>query len=182
MKTIDVSGWRLKLHSDGVLDYTRSTDGAKVEHWKPKPKYHSKLPPFFFGNTISRIIKAVARVGEAHKKTYKNLRPAILDALTEAGESADLFTVKRDSDYGDVVWLCHGRRYAVFQVCDRTEHRANLTEQELHTQLRDDETDVGRRFRNMERKSGALLRIAFVIGKGGFCRMVPGRWRGEDNE
>lgn len=182
-KTIDVSSWEFYLHSNGVLDYRRTKNG-NANRWKPRSGKHSKIPIFFFRTIADRVIKAVERVKKAHhKKTYKNLRPEILAALMDAGET-NQFEVKRDSDHGDLVCRFpgkHGRRYIVFQICDQTQHLGNRKELELYEQLRTDDTDVGKRFRDMEHRSRSVLRVAWFIGKGGFVRMVPARWRGEDN-
>ncbi len=169
METVDVRKFRFELRK-GVLYYRRTKHGSE-EKWKPKT---SGLPPFLFSNVHSQVSKRLAAL---ERKTYKTVRAAILDGLVEVGEICD-FKVKRDSSCGDLVWLCNGHRFVVFLICDRTAHLGYRKDVELLEGLRQDDTDVGHRFRKMQRESPALLRIVWNVGKGGYCRMLPGKLRG----
>jgi len=168
METVDVSKFRFDLRNR-VLYYRRAKHGSE-EKWEPKT---SGLPPFLFRNVKEQVAK---RVGALKRKTYKAVSAAILEGLMEAGEICH-FKVKRDSSYGDLVWLCNGHRFVVFLICDRTEHLGYRKDVELLEGLRHDDTKVGHRFRKMQRKSRALLRIAWNVGKGGYCRMLPAKLR-----
>jgi hypothetical protein len=164
MQTVDVSKFRFDLRG-GVLYYRRSKHRSE-EKWQPKT---SGLPPFIFSNVMEQVRQ---RVSVLKKKTYTTVREAILQGLVEAGEICH-FKVKRDSSRGDLVWRCNGHRFAVFLICDRTEHPGYRKDVELLEGLRHDDS----RFRKMERDSPALLRIAWNVGKGGYCRMLPGKLR-----
>jgi hypothetical protein len=168
MQTVDVRKFRFELHK-GVLHIRRTKHGS-VEKWKPKT---SGLPPFIFSNVHEQVSKRWAAL---KRKNYETVREAILQGLVEAGEICH-FKVKRNSSRGDLVWLCNEHRFVVFLICDRTEHPGFRKDVELLDGLRHDDTDIGHRFRKMERESPALLRIAWNVGKGGFARMLPAKLR-----
>jgi len=165
MQTVDVKHFRFDLRK-GAL-YIRRTKHAAEETWKPKK--NSGLPIFIFSNIHAQVQQRLAAL---KKKTFKAVHRAILEGLVEAGEICH-FKIKHDSSYGDLAWLCHGHRLAVFLICDRTAHLGYRKDLELLDGLRHDDP----RFRKMERESPALLRIAWNVGKGGYCRMIPGKFR-----
>lgn len=160
-----------------VLNYRKSKKGKPdewlaLQKWAFKKKNQSQIPPFFWTPLLVQLKRYVQRV-PTNCKTYKTLRPEAIEAIVAAGKNLH-FKVRTNRSNGDVVWYCSGHRLAVFLVADMFKFAINKKWQLVAEDLRDLDSDSGHRFREMERHSRALLRIAYVVGKGGFCKLVPG--------
>lgn len=154
--------WLLKygrFNKDGEIGW------AKKE-WKIGPT--SQLPkPIFF--TLQSIVFRHLKKVEGDKN-YETMKPKIIVALSEAAiECGCKF---EHNPKGRFDWLLGSKRLLAFTVLPLEKHGdAKLSV--LAEQLRKHRKG----FRRMEQKSGARLRAAIVVLKGGLWKFVPARTR-----
>jgi hypothetical protein len=160
-----------------VLNYRKSkksdsSEWLEWQEWPFKKRNGSQIPPFLWTPIMVQLKRHIQRI-PTQAKSYKTLLPEAIDAFKAAGKALN-FKVRENRCEGHVAWWCSGKRLAVFLIADMSNVPANRSWKVLAEELRDLSTDAGHRFRKMERDSRALLRIAYVVGKGGFCKLVPG--------
>lgn len=163
--------WQLKLHARklryGRRDKSGETRWAK-EDWEIRKDKDSWLPTGVFHFVASYVLNCVKNASD---KSFATLRKSILRGLCEAALACGC-AWKLNRARGDVTWFLDGHRFYAFQIEDCHSH-AVAKIPDLQALLRKRRS----RFEKMEHKSGAMLRGSWLVLKGGYVKLVPGRTR-----
>jgi hypothetical protein len=150
---------------------------GKQGQWDFRRKLGSRLPPWISEYTFAHL-KAKLKPVAKNLKTFKTLEPLIIEALLEAGRvEFEARVTSRET----VLWTCHGEPFVEFLVADMygAIPAGTLDNKKIAQKLRDETESKkwGHLFRQLERKSKAPLRLAYVVCQGGWCRLAPGKLR-----
>lgn len=148
-------------HEHYVLEYKRKRKSGKYgkpETWKLK----GKVPDWIFKWLVKRCTDLLKEIPN-DKKTYHKDLPKIIDTLIRNGNAQGFKAKETSKDYGDVTWYLHGKPIATFLIADMSEHKQLWTSKKVVDELRKDKSDDGHRFRRMESKSKAPMRVAWAV-------------------
>jgi hypothetical protein len=147
-----------------MLRYGRiNKDGELVwaaDYWKIGET--SWLPRTLFGLLKGYIFKKLPKLD----KSYETMKGPIRSALCEAAPACGC--TFKENDYGGYTWHLDGKKILSLTVVNFENHR-DASPKVLAQQLRKRRP----KFEQMERKSGAMFRMAIVVLKGGMWMMVP---------
>jgi hypothetical protein len=148
-----------------VLPYGRfNKDGELVwaaTDWEIQAT--SLLPRTIFGLLKGYIFRRIPK----QDKSFGTMEGKIRSALCEAASACSCKF--KENRYGGFTWLLDGKPLLALAVVDFEKHRAKSWGK-LAQQLREHRPN---HFERMERKSGATLRMAVVVVKGGSFLLVP---------
>jgi hypothetical protein len=160
-----------------ILYYKRqSKSTGKFGHWE-KWAIKDIVPQWIFNRAIARTHHGFKHL-KGQQKDYEILLPYISDGLLAAGKEQGFSAAlnSKSDHYGNAVsWYCHGKLLAVILISDMTDKLSCFDNRKIAQELRDATTKSGARFRRMEEKCEAPFRLAYVVRKGGFCRLVIGK-------
>lgn len=156
-------------HVHWVLEYKRKrNDGeyGKPETWKLK----QNVPDWIF-KWLQKRCKDLFDSLHSYDKTYHKEFPKIEDTLVRNGNNQGFKAKATHKDYGDVTWYLHGsgKPVATFMIADMSEHKQFFNPFDLAEKLRKEKSGEGDRFRKMEDKSKAPMRVIWAVS-------LHGRW------
>jgi hypothetical protein len=161
-KTRDKRGDRLlrygKARVDGTVSWAKTDWAVRSTSQLPKPLF------FAITNSLTFQLRRVPKVD----KQYPNLKPKITLALTNAASTCGCGFL--DNKFGGRTWTLQDKPFIEFAIIDFSNHKGT-TLGKLTPQIR----ERRKRFRRMERKSKALFRVAMVVLRGGFVKIVPAK-------
>jgi hypothetical protein len=164
-------------HKHWVLQYARkrkSGNYGKYENWPLR----KGVPPWIFKWVLKRV-KDLFKDLHRHEKTYRLELPKIIKTLIANGKAQGFEAKATTKHYGDVTWYCLGKPLMVFMIADMSEEKQIWAADDAAQKLRvDRKTPEGHRFREMERKSKAPVRLVWAVSLGGrWWRLGLGKMR-----
>jgi len=164
-------------HKHWVLKYARkrkSGNYGKYENFR----LYKGVPPWIFKWLLKKV-KDLWKELHSNEKTYHKALPKIIETLIGNGNAQGFKAKKTHSDYGDVTWYCHGKPLVVFMIADMSEYKQIWGASDAPKKLRDDKkSGEGHRFREMERKSKAPMRLVWSVSiNGKWWRLGIGKMR-----
>ena len=163
-------------HKHWVLEYARKRRSGKYGKYEKWP-LRLTTPPWIFKWLLKRT-KDLHKQLHDSDRTYHKEFPKIIDVLIRNGEAQGFHAKKTDRDYGDVTWYCHDKPFATIMVADMSNAK-QLWGQASDVAKKVRESNVeGHRFRKMERKSHAPIRLVWAVScNGKWFRLGIGKMR-----
>jgi hypothetical protein len=164
-------------HKHWVLQYARKRKSGKYgkyENWT----LEKGVPPWIFKWLLKRV-KDLFKDLHSKEKTYHKALPKIIKALIANGKAQGFKAKRTTKHYGDVTWYIDGIPFATFLIADMSEYMHIWGSSDAPEKLRaDKKSGEGHRFREMERKSRAPVRIVWSVSiNGKWFRLGIGKMR-----
>jgi len=152
-------------HKHWRLRYARKKANGTYGHYEKPWSLKKGVPPWIYKWLLMKV-KDLGEDIPSNDKTYHNDLPKIVETLLKNGK-AQGFTAKqtnRKKYYSDVVWYIGSKPFIAFMIADMSEHKqiwGNFTAADLLR--KDKKSGEGHRFRQMERKTKAPIRLVWAV-------------------
>jgi hypothetical protein len=157
-----------------VLKYGRPKKEGTItwaaEPWKIGPTSLQPKPVFY--TTIQSIYFRINKIPKI-KKCFESMEPKIRVALSEAAPSCGCGFKK--NKFGGLTWILDGKPFMDFAVVNYEKHRDEGYKGKGLMTIAEKLRAHRRNFRDMERKSLAMFRVAIVVFENGAWRFIPGK-------
>jgi hypothetical protein len=149
------------------------TVGWSEKDWEVRPT--SMLPKALFHPLQTSILHYVSKIPK-DERSFPMMAEKILEALRQ--EARAWGCEYKDNSYNGLHWLLKHEKLIAFTVIDfEGHHSSSYLGKDGLSRLAQRLRELWSVFGKMERRSGAVFRIAVVVLKGGYWRIVPGKSR-----
>ncbi len=151
---------------------------GKPEKWELK----QNVPDWIF-KRLAADVKHLFEKIDRDDRTYHKELPKITATLTRNGIAQGFKAKATHRDYGDVTWYLDDKPVATVMIADMGEHPQLWKPYEVPERLREEKSGEGKRFRRMERKSQAPIRLVWAVSlHGRWFRLGVGKMRTQEKE